>query len=147
MQPQADPNCVFCKIIAGDIPSATVYEDDTSIVFLDINQAARGHLLITPRLHAEQWHHLDAETAAHLCTLAIRCAPAVLDALEADGYNLLQNNGAAAGQEVMHVHLHLIPRWRGDGYFGGGPKHRTANTDELRSTAQLIKTSMASSED
>ncbi len=66
-------------------------------------------------------------------------APAVVESLDADGYNLLQNNGAAAGQEVMHVHLHLIPRWQQDGYFGGGSQHRIAEPDELNRTAALLR--------
>ena len=132
-------DCIFCKIVAGEIPATKVHEDDTAIIFLDINQAAKGHLLLVPRRHEEQWHQLDGQIAAHLGALAARWAPAVLEGLQADGYNLLQNNGQAAGQEVMHVHLHLIPRWKGDRYFGSGPQHRSAGAEELRGTASVLK--------
>ncbi|HEX8682892.1 MAG TPA: HIT family protein [Ardenticatenaceae bacterium] len=136
-------NCIFCKIVRGEIPSTRVHEDETSVTFLDLNQAAKGHLLIAPRAHAEQWHELNEETAAHLGKLAAQLAPAVLEGMQADGYNLLQNNGEAAGQEVMHVHLHLIPRWQGDRYFGGGPRHRNADARELQATAALIQNALA----
>ncbi|MBA3530660.1 MAG: HIT family protein [Ardenticatenales bacterium] len=130
-------NCIFCKIIRGEIPGTFVHEDKQAVIFLDINQAAKGHLLIASRVHVEQWHELDEDNASHLARLAAQWAPAVLDATKADGYNLLQNNGPAAGQEVPHVHLHLIPRWTRDGYFGGVPD-RMAQPDELRETAMAI---------
>lgn len=132
-------DCIFCEIVRGEIPATVVHQDEHAVIFLDRNQAAKGHLLISPRAHHEQWHQLDNETAAHLGKLAAEFAPAVLAAFGADGYNLLQNNGEAAGQEVMHVHLHLIPRWHRDGYFGGGPAHRMADAEELRATGRLIE--------
>ncbi|MGH2541475.1 MAG: HIT family protein [Ardenticatenaceae bacterium] len=131
-------DCLFCKIIAGEVPGTFVHQDETAVIFLDLNQAAEGHLLIVPRQHDEQWHQLDDATAAHLGKLAAGWAPAVVEATQADGYNLLLNNGHAAGQEIMHVHLHLIPRWRRDGYFGAGPRQRRADLDELRQTARRI---------
>lgn len=130
--------CIFCKIVAGKIPSTRLHEDEKAIVFLDINQSARGHLLVVPRAHAGVWHELDGETAAHLAQLALRLAPSVLRSMKADGYNLVVNNGEAAGQEVMHVHLHLIPRWNGDHYIRLGVPARTATPDELRATAERI---------
>ncbi|MDQ4076352.1 MAG: HIT family protein [Chloroflexota bacterium] len=133
-------NCVFCQIIRGEIPGTFVHQDDRAVIFLDINQAAQGHLLIAPRNHREQWHELDDATAAHLGKLAADFAPAVVNAFDADGYNLLQNNGEAAGQEVMHVHLHLIPRWQNDHYFGRGPRQRKAEAEELQDTAERIET-------
>jgi histidine triad (HIT) family protein len=135
-------DCIFCKIIAGEIPSARVHEDETAIVFLDLDQAAKGHLLFVPRTHAELWHELDEATAAHLARLTQQWGPVVLETLQADGYNLLQNNGKPAGQEVRHVHLHLIPRWQGDHYFGGGIKHRQADAEELRGTASVLREGM-----
>ncbi|MBA2390323.1 MAG: HIT family protein [Geodermatophilaceae bacterium] len=123
----------------GEIPAATVHEDDEAIVFLDINQAIKAHLLIVPRVHAAQWHELDDGTMAHVARLTAQWAPAVVAAVDADGYNLLLNNGEAAGQEVMHVHFHLIPRKRGDGVRMAGVKPRLADAEELRGTASVIK--------
>jgi histidine triad (HIT) family protein len=132
-------DCVFCKIIDGQIPGTMVHEDETAVVLLDINQAARGHLLVVPREHVTQFHELDTGIAGHLMTLAARWAPPAVGAVEADGYNLLLNNGSAAGQEVMHVHLHLIPRRRRDGVLRMGVPARIAEPDELRETAGQIK--------
>jgi histidine triad (HIT) family protein len=132
-------NCIFCKIIAGQIPAVTVHEDDTAIVFIDINQSAKGHLLFVPRTHTADWHTLDHAIGAHLVKLAAELAPAVLSALGCDGYNLTLNNGKAAGQEVMHVHLHLIPRWRNDRSYR---QPHMASAEERQQTANLIKNAM-----
>lgn len=132
-------DCIFCKIIAGQIPSARVYEDDTAIIFLDINQASKGHLLIVPRYHAADFHNLDSDTAAHLGRLALEWAGVVMQAVDSDGYNLILNNRKEAGQEVPHTHLHIIPRWGGDGYFKGPIPTRIADSAELQAAAALIK--------
>lgn len=134
--------CLFCRIVSGEIPAATVYEDDDLIVFLDLNQAARGHLLIVPRTHVASWHETDWEILASMSRIAAEMAPAVVQAMEADGYNLQLNNGRAAGQEIFHVHLHLIPRWKRDGYISP-PPHRQAGAEELRGTASLIRETKA----
>lgn len=131
--------CIFCKIIAGEMPAFFVHEDECAVVFLDVDQGARGHLLIVPREHRALWHEQDAATIGHLGLLAAQWAEPTMAAVGAEGYNLLQNNSAAAGQEVRHVHLHLIPRWQGDGYFRGGSRHRRADAEELRATASLLK--------
>lgn len=132
-------DCIFCKIIDGQIPSARVYEDDKAIVFLDINQASKGHLLIVPRRHVADFHELEGDTAAHMGKIALEWAGIAMRALEAHGYNLLLNNRKEAGQEVMHTHLHIIPRWAGDGYFKGPVPSRVADGAELQATAALIK--------
>jgi len=132
-------DCIFCKIIAGQIPSARVHEDDTAIVFLDIDQANKGHLLIIPRYHAADFHDLDGDTAAHLGRLAWEWAGAAMNAVGSDGYNLLLSNRKEAGQEVFHTHLHIIPRWAGDGYLKGPGSSRIADMAERQATAALIK--------
>jgi histidine triad (HIT) family protein len=131
--------CVFCRIIVGELPGSFVHQDDQAVVFLDLNQAARGHLLIVPREHVEHWHELEPATTAHMARLAAEWARPLVEAVQADGYNLQLNNGSAAGQDVMHAHLHLIPRWRRDGYYQSGPRHRRAAPGELDATAQLLR--------
>lgn len=111
----ADPQCLFCKIIAGTIPCHRLYEDDHVLSFLDIGPLSRGHLLVIPKQHAVTLDQLD-ETSAMACVKATRkLGKAVCAATGASDWNLLQNNGPLAGQVVMHVHFHVIPRREGDG--------------------------------
>ncbi len=133
-------NCIFCKIIAGQLPAVTVHEDEIAIVFLNINQSARGKLLFVPRVHTADWHTLDHAIAAHLGKLAAKLAPAVLKGLGYDGYNLRLNNGEAAEQAVMHVHLHLIPRRYNDRRYR--QSYHIASIEERQQTADLIKKAM-----
>lgn len=107
-------NCIFCKIIAGDIPSATVYEDRDFKVIMDISPAAKGHLIILPKKHAADLFELDEDTASKVLFVAQKVAKAVKEELNCDGINILQNNGEAAGQTVFHYHVHIIPRYDGD---------------------------------
>ncbi len=107
-------DCIFCKIINGEIPSHTIYEDDDFKVILDRFPAALGHTLIIPKKHADDIFQLDNETAGKLFQLAVKVAKSVKNYIKPDGLNLLQNNGEAASQTVMHFHLHLIPRFKGD---------------------------------
>ncbi|HWT76206.1 MAG TPA: HIT family protein [Mobilitalea sp.] len=107
-------NCIFCKIIAGEIPSATVYEDDDFKVIMDISPAAKGHTIILSKKHAANLFELDDDTASKALLVARKVATAMKEELGCDGINLLQNNGEAAGQTVFHYHMHLIPRFNGD---------------------------------
>lgn len=107
-------DCIFCKIIAGDIPSTTVYEDEKLKVIADINPAAPGHLLILPKAHAEDITALPDEALQAVTQMAKHLVAAEKEGLGADGVNLVQNNGAAAGQSVAHFHLHVIPRYEND---------------------------------
>ena len=106
-------NCIFCKILAGEIPSTTVYEDDDFKAILDVNPAARGHVIILPKRHAANIYELPDEDASKVMVVAKKIATAVRDAFRCDGVNILQNNGEAAGQTVMHFHMHVIPRYAG----------------------------------
>lgn len=109
-----DCNCVFCKIAGGEIPSTTLYEDEDFRVILDLGPATRGHALLLPKEHYRDLFELDDETAAKVLVKAKRIAGRMKKALGADGFNLVQNNGEAAGQTVFHFHMHLIPRYRDD---------------------------------
>lgn len=108
-------NCIFCKIANGEIPSKTLYEDESFRVILDLGPATKGHALILPKEHAENLYELPEETAADAMRLAKKMALTMREKLKCDGMNLVQNNGETAGQTVMHFHLHLIPRYQGDG--------------------------------
>ena len=110
--------CVFCRIADGSLPAHLVAEDDECVAFLDHRPAARGHTLVAPRRHIELLWEADGELAGSLLRLA-RDVSALLHAqLGCDGLTLRQNNGAASGQEIPHLHLHLVPRWHGDGTIG-----------------------------
>ncbi len=107
-------NCIFCKIIRGEIPSNTLYEDEDFKVILDISPAEKGHAILLPKMHNENLFELEDEIAAKALVVAKKVALAMRDELGFDGMNLLQNNGEAAGQTVFHFHLHLIPRLQED---------------------------------
>jgi len=111
----ADPSCVFCKIVAGAIPSHKICEDSRSFAFLDINPANRGHALVIPKAHAPNLVASDdADLAAVMATVR-RVAAAIEKVVKPDGFNLLQANGPGAAQSVMHFHMHIVPRKLGDG--------------------------------
>lgn len=108
-------DCIFCKIANGEIPSKTLYEDEAFRVILDLGPATKGHALILPKDHAANLFELPEETAAAAMVVAKKMAQKMKDKLHCDGLNLVQNNGEVAGQTVMHFHLHMIPRYEGDG--------------------------------
>ncbi len=107
-------NCIFCKIANGEIPSATLYEDENFRVILDLGPASKGHALILPKKHAANLFELPDETASKAIVLAKKIASTLQEGLHADGVNLVQNNGEAAGQTVFHFHMHIIPRYKDD---------------------------------
>ena len=108
-------NCIFCKIANGEIPSRTLYEDEMFRVILDLAPATKGHALILPKEHADNLFELPKETAEGVMRVAKKVAVLMKEKLACDGLNLMQNNGEAAGQTVNHFHMHLIPRYVGDG--------------------------------
>ena len=110
-----DENCIFCKIANGGIPSATLYEDEDFRVILDLGPATRGHALILPKEHYANVIALPEEVTAKAFILAKKMAAKMMEVLHCDGVNVVQNNGEAAGQTVFHFHIHLIPRYEGDG--------------------------------
>ena len=107
-------DCIFCKIAAGEIPSATIYEDADFRVILDLGPATFGHALILPKEHYADLTEIPEELAAKAIIVAKKVITYMKDALPCDGYNVVQNNGEAAGQTVFHFHVHLIPRYKGD---------------------------------
>lgn len=107
-------NCIFCKIANGEIPAATLYEDEEFRVILDLGPASRGHALILPKTHAANIYELPDELAGKAMILAKKMAIRLTEALKCDGFNIVQNNGETAGQTVFHFHMHLIPRYQGD---------------------------------
>lgn len=107
-------NCIFCKIANGEIPSATLYEDEDFRVILDLGPASKGHALILPKEHAANIFELPDDLAAKAIVLAKKISATLKEGLHADGVNIVQNNGEAAGQTVFHFHMHIIPRYKGD---------------------------------
>ena len=110
----ADPDCLFCKIVAGEVPSTLVREDDRTVAFMDINPATRGHLLVVPREHATDLRDIDAEDLHAVLDAGRQIARTMEEKLGADGVNLLNSCGRAAWQTVFHFHLHVIPRYDSD---------------------------------
>ena len=126
--------CLFCRIVAGDIPAAVVLENDAVVAFLDIGPLADGHILVVPRKHFDLLVDVPPETCSAVASVVPVLGRALLDVTQADGFNLLVNNGRAAGQEVMHVHWHLIPRSSGDGlgYRWNAGSYPPGKADELK---------------
>ena len=110
-----ETDCIFCKIAAGESPSKTIYEDERCRVILDISPASKGHALIIPKEHYANIYELPEEMAASAMVLAKKLAAHMTEILQCDGFNIIQNNGEPAGQTVFHFHMHLIPRYKGDG--------------------------------
>ena len=109
-----DANCIFCKIVSGEIPSATIYEDEHFMVILDVMPSSKGHALIIPKAHFRDLYELEDDLAAEVLVLAKKIVGRMKEVLGCDGYNLIQNNERAGGQTVFHFHMHLIPRYKGD---------------------------------
>ncbi len=109
-----EEGCIFCKIANGEIPSATLYEDEDFRVILDLGPATKGHALILPKEHYPNLYELPDELAEKAVLLAKKMITKMKKALDCDGFNVVQNNGAPAGQTVFHFHMHLIPRYEGD---------------------------------
>jgi histidine triad (HIT) family protein len=117
-------DCVFCRMVAGEIPVAKVYEDEGVLAFLDIGPISDGHTLVIPKAHCTRVHECDPAVLANVWSHLGRIAGAVAAAMNADGYNVLCNNGRAAGQVVDHLHFHIVPRKTGDGVFTRWPAYK-----------------------
>lgn len=130
---------IFTRIVAGEIPTARVYEDKETLAFLDINPASRGHTLVICKEEHADLLTTPPELIAAVARTTQRVARAIMEALSPDGFNIVQNNGAAAGQVVYHYHVHVIPRWEGDQVIRFW---RPGNTtpDDLHEVASLIST-------
>ncbi len=112
--PDHDPDCLFCKIVAGEVPATRVAEDERAVAFMDINPATRGHALVVPRRHAKDLLEIGGEDLAACTAMARRLADRAVEALGADGVNLLNCRGPAAWQTVFHFHWHVVPRYDDD---------------------------------
>ncbi|MDH4237963.1 MAG: HIT family protein [Phycisphaerae bacterium] len=117
-------DCVFCKMVAGQIPVTKIYEDEVVLSFLDIGPLSDGHTLVIPKQHFERLHDCPPEILSHVGSCLGKIAKAVSAAMNSDGYNVLCNNGRAAGQFVEHLHFHIIPRNTGDGVFDRWPAYK-----------------------
>ena len=129
-------DCVFCAIAAGEIPSFKVYEDELVLAYLDINPFTRGHTLVIPKAHSANLLETDEATLAAVIARVRKVAAHLKAALPCDGFNILQNNGAAAGQTVMHLHFHIVPR------YGSEPiafESHAGNMDELKALADKLR--------
>ena len=129
-------NCIFCAIAAGEIPSFKLYEDDLVLAYLDINPFTRGHALVIPKAHSEGLLDTDEHTLGEVIARLKKVAAHLKAALPCDGFNILQNNGEAAGQTVRHLHFHIVPR------YGSEPivfESHAGDMDELKALAERIR--------
>ena len=132
-----DDNCIFCKIANGEIPAATLYEDDDFRVILDLGPATKGHALILPKEHYANLYEIDEELGAKAFKLAKKMVIKMTEVLGCDGYNVVQNNGEAAGQTVFHFHMHLIPRYKNDDAKFGWKTGKLTDEDREEILAKL----------
>lgn len=132
-------SCLFCKIVSNEVPSTKVYEDDYVLAFLDIHPVNIGHTLVVPKAHHANLYDTPDETLARMVAVARKLSVAIKEALGADGINIEMNNDPVAGQIIFHTHLHIVPRFEGDGFkhWRGARGYREGEASE---TAQKIQT-------
>ncbi len=130
-------DCVFCKIVANDLPATKVFENKDIVAFLDINPASKGHTLIVPKQHFKDFNELPSDLIEKIFKASKKVAKATVDAVKADGYNIHVSNGKAAGQEVFHLHVHIIPRFKKD-KVGLKWTHVEYAKDEIKGVANNI---------
>jgi histidine triad (HIT) family protein len=142
-------DCKFCQIIAGQSPGTIVYQDDAAVAFMDIKPVNPGHVLVIPRVHATYLADLDEDAGAYLFAVAMRVAAALRRSdLPCEGVNLFLADGESAGQEVFHVHLHVIPRFKGDGFgLRFGPDYRVRSRAELDEAGARIREALGGAEE
>jgi histidine triad (HIT) family protein len=133
-----DPDCIFCKIIAGELPGTIVDQDERVVAFMDINPATRGHLLVVPREHSRNLLEIEPEDLQATVLMAKRMAGRVTERLDADGVNLLNSCGGSAWQTVFHFHLHVIPRYVGDPLVLPW-KPTPGDLDEIQAAANALR--------
>jgi histidine triad (HIT) family protein len=134
----ADPDCLFCKIVAGEIPATKIHEDDRTVAFMDINPATRGHLLCIPKAHAADLHAVSEDDLFAVARTAKTMAGRLKNRLGADGVNVLQSSGQAAWQTVFHYHVHVIPRYEGDPLRLPWDPGRGGDKDEIAATGETL---------
>jgi histidine triad (HIT) family protein len=129
-------DCVFCAIAAHEIPCFKIYEDERSIAFLDINPFSTGHALVVPKRHFAGLADIDGDELASLVEVTRKVASRIKEVLQCDGFNILQNNGEAAGQSVMHIHFHIVPRRSGEPVSF---ESRPGDMEELAALAERLR--------
>ncbi|RLG70529.1 MAG: HIT family protein [Methanobacteriota archaeon] len=135
--------CIFCKIVAGELPSTKVYEDEKTLAFMDINPVNPGHTLLIPKKHVETIYELDEETGKAVMSTLIKLVRAVKKATNCQGVTIHQANEKAANQVVPHLHIHIIPRWEKD-YALGGWKAKPGDPEEIKKQADKIRNCLGS---
>ena len=138
---KSDPDCIFCKIVAGDLSSQKVFENKDVVAFLDIRPLSSGHTLVVPKEHYTDLLSTPPDVLCKLTAAIPGISAAVVRATGAEGFNLLQSNDECAGQVVPHVHFHVIPRKSNDG-IGLGFRHSPAVKDDLGETAKAIRAAL-----
>jgi histidine triad (HIT) family protein len=140
-------DCVFCRLVSGQAEVSVVYEDERTVTFMDIEPFVRGHVIVVPRCHAECLADLDVEDGAQLFRVGQLAAAALRESdLRCEGVNFLLADGAAAGQDVFHTHLHVFPRHQGDGFgVQVSPSSSVRPRDELDQTAGALKRAWSTS--
>lgn len=132
-------DCIFCKIIDGEIPAIKVLDEELVIAFMDINPSSKGHMLVVPKNHAENIFEISESDLANLIKAVKRCAKAVKEALNAEGITILQLNGKASDQIVPHLHIHIIPRWENDGLSISNWEMKPGDMEEINNIARKVK--------
>jgi histidine triad (HIT) family protein len=132
-------DCIFCKIVKKEIPATLVYEDETVLAFMDIGPIVKGHVLVIPKTHYDPITETPDEIVAQLHLVAKKIAQAQMNALGADGVNIMQNNGAAAGQEVPHLYIHVIPRFNNDDHHWNWKPKAYEIFDEMTELATQLQ--------
>ena len=135
-------DCIFCKIVAGEIPSTVLYEDEDVLVFMDIGPIIKGHALVISKTHYDPVTQTPDEIVARLHTVAKRVAQAPMNGFCGDGGNIMQNNGKASGQEVEHIHVHVIPRYESDGHRWNWNAKQYEDMNEMAQLAGKIRDSL-----
>jgi histidine triad (HIT) family protein len=131
--------CIFCKIVSGEIPAVKVLDEELVVAFMDINPSSRGHMLVVPRNHAENIFEIPESDLVALIKAVKRCAKAVKEALNAEGITILQLNGKASDQIVPHLHIHVIPRWENDGLSVSTWEMKPGDMEEIQEIALKVK--------
>jgi len=138
-------DCIFCKIVAGEIPAIRVLDEELVLAFMDINPASCGHMLVVPKNHAENIFEISEGDFSAVMGAVRRCAGAVKEALGAEGITVLQLNGTASDQLVPHLHVHIMPRWENDGISVSNWEMKPGDMDELQDIANKVKEHLPSS--
>lgn len=135
-------DCIFCKIVAGEIPCTSVYEDDQALAFMDIGPIIKGHVLVIPKKHYDPVTETPDAVLQHLIVVVKKIAAAQRKALKTDGCNIIQNNGRVSGQAVPHLHFHVIPRFEGDGHTWNWAAKKYEQMQEMKALAEAIASAL-----